>query len=74
MKKVLIAMALAVVLVSLLIAPALADQGGVPNENAGWGQAVKASGPMGEHSSNDYTGFKDNPKMWGAGGIPGNHP
>ena len=74
MKKVAIAIALAAVLLTVLAVPALADQGGVPNENAGFGQAVKAAAPMGAHASNDHTGWKDMPKMWGAGGVPGNHP
>ncbi|UCC59757.1 MAG: hypothetical protein JSW38_13435 [Dehalococcoidia bacterium] len=74
MKKVVIAITVAVVLVSVLIAPALADQGGVPNENAAFGQAVKDAAPMGDHASRGHTGWKDAPKMWGSGGIRANHP
>ena len=40
MKKVLFIMLIAVLLVALA-APAFADKGGMPNENATWGQAHK---------------------------------
>lgn len=73
MKKVFVAIALAVMLVSVLIAPALADEGGMPNENAAFGQAVKAAAPMGDHASNGHMGWKDAPKMWGPGGIRAAH-
>ena len=68
MKKVAIAIALAAVLLTVLAVPALADQGGVPNDNAWFGQAVKAAAPMGDH----VTSY-DPPKMWGPGGIRAAH-
>jgi hypothetical protein len=79
MKKVIVAIALAAALVSVLIAPALADEGGMPNENAGFGQAIKGlaaseTGAVGDMASHGHMGKKGTPPAWGQGGIPANHP
>ena len=79
MKKVIIAIALAVVLVSVLIAPVLADEGGMPNANAGFGQAIKAladseTGAVGDMASHGHEGKKGTPPAWSQGGIRANHP
>ena len=66
MKKVIISLLLVMVLSLALAAPALADPGGVPNENADWGQAVSDAAPRGDHASEDTRGPDQNM----AGGRP----
>jgi hypothetical protein len=69
MRKVIIALVLAVVLSLALAAPVFADQDGEPNANAWWGQAVSDNTPRGEHASS----AAGTPRMWGRGGIRGAH-
>lgn len=72
MKKMVISLLIAVVLIAGLVTPVFAGQGDCPNGNW-WGKMVSGAaqdGGNGDHASNDHQGKKDaDPPPWGAGGI-----
>jgi hypothetical protein len=72
MKKVLIALLMAVVLSLALVTPVLADEGGQPNDDAAWGQFVRGMAPGGGIGHEIGELFPaEAPLAWGQGGIPG---
>jgi hypothetical protein len=73
--KVIIALLLGAVLALSIIAPAIADKGNMPNEDAWWGQLHKdaPAGAIGHHASGEYEGKKGSPPMGKAGGVRAAH-
>jgi hypothetical protein len=72
MKKVVIALLMAVVLSLALVTPVLADGGGQPNDDAAFGQEVRGEAPGG--AIGDFIGElfpAVAPLAFGQGGIPG---
>jgi len=72
MKKVIFALLLVAALSLALVTPALADEGGQPNDDADWGQVVRGVAVGGGLHAGDFVPGCV-PLQWGEDGIPGAH-